>query len=58
MIYLTYFSPSVVVPFAGLISDLPIFEIDGDPKSALRFAEPLALFGVFALGVNPSNLIH
>lgn len=51
----TYCIPSAVVPFAGLVSDLPIFEIDGDTKSALRFAEP-ALFGVFALGVNPSNL--
>ena len=55
---ISHFNPSTVVPFAGLISDLsdlPIFEIDGDPKSALRFVE-LALFGVFVLGVNPSNL--
>lgn len=43
--------------FESIFSDFPIFEIEGDTKSALRFAEPL-LFGVFALGVNPSNLVQ
>lgn len=58
LIPITYCNPST--PFTGfesVFSDFPIFEIEGDTKSALRFAEPL-LFGVFALGVNPSNLVQ
>lgn len=48
----TYCNPSAAFPFTGVTPDFPIFEIDGDPKSALRFA----LFGVFVVGANPSNL--
>lgn len=54
----TYCNPSApLAGFESIFSDFPIFEIEGVTKSALRFAEPL-LFGVFALGVNPSNLVQ
>lgn len=53
VIYLVaYCIPFAVFPFTGVTSDFPIFDVEGDAKSALRFA----LLGVLVFGVNPSNL--